>query len=1056
MSPQLLRSASTESAKLPAKIASTKRAMLLLTALCASSIWLSLSATSASAALTYVSAGTIPVAEFTPAHSSALYAESVAVDDHNGHIYVADSDSGEILDYSSASDASPELWTGSNTPDGSFGGGKVSVAVDNSTGDVYVADPNNRVIDKFDQNGNLITSFGDTSPSPNGQLAGAGTPAGSFNPDLGYYFGSWAIGIDQATHDLYVVDGGNEAIGVFDENGTYLRNITAAPEGLYGREFGEVDTNGIAVNASTGDLYVANYTQFGPGVYEFDSAGNYVSTWNGGALPNGAASETPNGNFGNFYALTSLATEDTTGQVFVYSQEHAAIDVYDPSGNFIAPQVNAGIPGGQGIAIDQANGDIYLSEGYLSNGGAIQIYKPLIVPDITVGSVSNLTASSATFNGHLDPAGGGEISECYFEYGTSRSYGSKAPCAEGQSFSEPVDVHADVTGLSPGTEYYYRLVAANENGRNSVAGLTFPTVGLYRLSADTGSTGSGDGQLVEPHSVALDESSGDIYVADTGNHRIVKFDPSGHFLAAWGWGVSDGNAASEVCTSSCQAGIAGPGSGQFSAPTFIAVDNSNSPSAGDLYVADTTNDVVQKFDSTGHLVTPWEANGARAYPERIEGVAVESNGNLVVRTGGGNGIAVDSFGNVLGGPIAVDLATNDRYVDNGEVIHVLRADEELFEAFGFGNLHSAEDLVFDQSNRALYVANTGENDIAIFRPAATPEVTTGPASTVEADSATVTGHVDPASAGSVSDCYFEYGTNSTYGLGKLPCSPSTSLSSPTEVTATLTGLTPYASYHYRLVAVSSDGAGLPTFGRDRTVTPVSGVTPSIESSEASAVTPTAATITTDINPHLASTIYRIRYGTSAAYGAQTPPSNSIGEDGVGHQVSTEISELRPATTYHFRVLAVNFNGSTAGSDGTFTTPDVPSVVESGVSAAGKTAATLTAALRPGFRSTTYHFEYGLTADYSGRTAESSSIGSDNSTHTVSATLSGLAPGTTYHYRAVASNAIGSTDGPDQTFTTQESAMSKEEPSPVQCKHGFVLRHGRCVKKHQRSKRHHHV
>ena len=63
-------------------------------------------------------------------------------------------------------------------------------------------------------------------------------------------------------------------------------------------ELGEVATNGIAVDAATGDIYVGNYAQGGPGgVYEINSSGNYVSTWNGGALPNGAASETPNGNY---------------------------------------------------------------------------------------------------------------------------------------------------------------------------------------------------------------------------------------------------------------------------------------------------------------------------------------------------------------------------------------------------------------------------------------------------------------------------------------------------------------------------------------------------------------------------------------------------------------------------------------------------------------------------------------------------------------------------------------------------------------------------------------
>ncbi len=813
---QLLRSASAESAQLPTKIALAKPAVLLIAALCASSIWLSLSPKAASAALTYVPAGTIPVAEFTPAHSSALYAESVAVDDHNGHIYVADSDSGEILDYSSASDTSPEIWTGSNTPATSFGGGKVSVAVDNSTGDVYVANLNNGVINKFDQNGNLISSFGDSTPSPNGQLAGLDTPAESFSRVFGYYFGTWAIAVDQATNDLYVVDGGHEVIDVFNENGTYLRNITAAPEGLYGREFGEVATNGIAVDATTGDIYVGNYAQGGPGgVYEINSSGNYVSTWNGGALPNGAASETPNGNYaGGLYALTSLATEDSTGHVFVYSQEHGAIDVYDSSGNFIPPQVSEGVPGGQGIAIDQATGDLYLSEGYLSGGNAVKIFKPEIVPDITVSPESNLTAKSVTLSGQIDPAGGGEVTECYFEYGTSKSFGNKAPCAEGQSFSEPVNIHAEVTGLSPGTDYYYRLVASNGNGKNSVAGKAFATVGLYRFSTDWGSTGSGDGQLTQPHDVAIDESSGDIYVADTGNHRVITFDSTGHFLAAWGWGVSDGSAASEVCTSDCQAGIAGSGPGQFSTPAFIAVDNSNGPSAGDVYVADTTNNTVQKFDSAGDLVTSWETDGIRTYTERVEGVAVESNGKLVVRTGGGDGIAVDSFGNVLSGPIAIDLATNDRYVDSGGSINVLRANETTVETFGLGSLGSAQDLAFDQSNRALYVANTGENDIAIFTPAATPEVTTGPASSVEAESVTVTGQVDPGSAGSVSECYFEYGTDSSYGLGKVPCSPAASFSSPTEVTATLTALTPLVTYHYRLVTISSDGTDLPTYGSD--------------------------------------------------------------------------------------------------------------------------------------------------------------------------------------------------------------------------------------------------
>ncbi|MGA8744564.1 MAG: hypothetical protein WB507_01715 [Solirubrobacterales bacterium] len=1030
--------------------------MRVLAALCVSASWFSLAPTFASAAFTYVSAGTIPVAEFTPAHFSSLYAESVAVDDHNGHIYVADSNSGEILDYSSAADTEPELWTGSNTPDGSFGEGRLSVAVDNSTGDVYVADSNNRVIDKFDQNGNLITSFGDTSPSPNGQLAGLATPAESFYPDLGYYFGSWAIAVDQTTHDLYVVDGGHEVIDVFDENGAYQRDVTADPEGLYGREFGEVDTNGIAVSATTGDLYVGNYTQFGAGVYEFDSAGNYVSTWNGGMLPNGAASETPNGNFGGFYALTSLATEDATGHLFVYSQEHAAVDIFDPSGNFIAPQINADVPGGQGIAIDQATGDLYLSEGYVSNGPAVQVFKPVIVPDVSVQSASNVSATTATFSGHVDPVGGGEITACRFEYGTTISYGRSAPCAEGSSFSAPSDVDAEVEGLSPGTHYHYRLIATNANGDNAAIG-SFSTLARYEYSRNIGSTGSGAGQLLDPSDVAVDETTGDIYVADTGNHRVVKFNSSGQFLGAWGWGVSDGKGSSEVCTSGCQAGIAGGGPGQFTTPSFIEVDNSSGESAGDVYVADTADNVVQKFDPSGQLVTSWGSGGATSYAEGIAGIAVESNGHLIVQAGSGQGIDVDAFGSVFGGPVAIDRATGERFSVSGEEIQAYSSANALLEVFGAGHLTFAQGLAFEAMSHRIYVANSGADAVSLFVPRAVPEVSTGPAAKVSQTSVTVTGKVNPGEEGSVKACYFEYGTTEAYDLGSVPCSPAAPISTSTEVSAELPGLTPFITYHYRLVTVNSDGTNFPSYGRDLTVTPNAGQAPTIGSVTAGDLTPTTATLMGEITPNLAPTTYRIQYGTTGAYGEQTLPSESIGEGASPLQITTELSNLEPATTYHFRLLAINFSGVADGPDGTFTTPDSPVVSAGSATAITPTSANISAGIRPGFRDTTYHFEYGPTTGYGSKTPESGSIGSDNAVHAAVTTLSGLTPATTFHYRVVATNSIGAASGPDQTFTT--GAEPTVVQKPVTCKHGFVEKHGRCVKKphphrgHRRRKHH---
>jgi hypothetical protein len=102
-----------------------------------------------------------------------------------------------------------------------------------------------------------------------------------------------------------------------------------------------------------------------------------------------------------------------------------------------------------------------------------------------------------------------------------------------------------------------------------------------------GSTGTGADQfeLSGEAGVAVDQSTGDVYVADTGNHRVDEFTASGAFIHAFGWGVLNGAAAPQTCTTTCQAGLPGPEPGQFEAPSFVAVDNTLG-GVGDLYVAD--------------------------------------------------------------------------------------------------------------------------------------------------------------------------------------------------------------------------------------------------------------------------------------------------------------------------------------------------------------------------------------------------------------------------------------------------------------------------------------
>ena len=93
-----------------------------------------------------------------------------------------------------------------------------------------------------------------------------------------------------------------------------------------------------------------------------------------------------------------------------------------------------------------------------------------------------------------------------------------------------------------------------------------------------GSGGSGDGEFNYPSGVTVD-SSGNVYVADSNNHRIQKFDSDGVFVTKWG--------------------SKGSGDGQFQQPSGIAIDSS-----GNVYVADSDNHRIQKFGTAPPTPTP--------------------------------------------------------------------------------------------------------------------------------------------------------------------------------------------------------------------------------------------------------------------------------------------------------------------------------------------------------------------------------------------------------------------------------------------------------------------
>ena len=157
----------------------------------------------------------------------------------------------------------------------------------------------------------------------------------------------------------------------------------------------------------------------------------------------------------------------------------------------------------------------------------------------------------------------------------------------------------------------------------------------------------GAGELADPEGIAIDPS-GDVYVADDGYNRIDEFSAAGAFIKAYGWGVVDGMSQFETCTTTCRAGIAGGGAGQFDffEPADVATDSS-----GDVYVADNFNNRVDEFSAAGAFVKAYGwgvsdgmsrfetctstcqagiAGGGAGALYSPEGVATDSSGDVYV------------------------------------------------------------------------------------------------------------------------------------------------------------------------------------------------------------------------------------------------------------------------------------------------------------------------------------------------------------------------------------------------------------------------------------------
>jgi phosphodiesterase/alkaline phosphatase D-like protein len=298
-------------------------------------------------------------------------------------------------------------------------------------------------------------------------------------------------------------------------------------------------------------------------------------------------------------------------------------------------------------------------------------------------------------------------------------------------------------------------------------------------------------------------------------------------------------------------------------------------------------------------------------------------------------------------------------------------------------------------------------------------VSTAAATAVTSSGATLNGSLEPN--GTETHYYFEYGITSEYG-SSTSSADAGSQSGPTAVSTALAGLLPNQEYHFRLVAQNSFGA---TRGADE-VFLTSAIAPMIESSGPPAsVSRDSAVLAFTANAENSRTTYQVEYGPDTGYGARSAPIER--STSVAEVVEVALDDLAPGTVYHYRLLASNASGSVSGADETFTTAAAtpPLVVTDGASGIGQNSATITASVNPQGLDTIYGFEVGTGEGYGLPTGLGTVSAGEES---IALTLSGLQPGTTYHYRVLASNPDGIVYGADQTFTTAGLAVPLTVPS----------------------------
>jgi hypothetical protein len=682
----------------------------------------------------------------------------------------------------------------------------------------------------------------------------------------------------------------------------------------------------------------------------------------------------------------AVAVDRASGDIFVGDNSVGVVDVYDSSGSFLT-QLGEGSLSASGIAVDEASGIVFVAD---SVEDGIFAFKP---------DGKGAYTQIAEWTGESLPGGGfGEVT------------GVGVDNSSGPSAGDVYVVDREDPDLSVGVvDVFKPRPTGPEEGAEGE---------LVRVLSQ--------GAMEEPNGVAVDSASGRIYVADGVRGAVYEYSATGAFE-----GKLTGKTAPQGPFGKEEA------EGNVSA---VAVD----PTSGDLLVAEAERGDVSEFDAAGAWVG-WVPSTKAVPLVEPAGLALDASGRLYVTDPTlaqieiyGSGVTVPDAATGKATKLARTTAQLNGTVNGegkpGRYFFEWGTSAALGSSTAAVALPGAEQAVsFTLTELAagttyffrIVAENENGPSYGVTRELSTPpaveKLVTGPVQNLQPESATLTGSLAPN--GFDTHYYFQWGTTTSYG-NATPAPPGTDAGTTTGAVtaeASLEGLTPNTAYHYRIVAVNSFGT---TFGADQTFA-TSGP-PRITLEPVTGLGHETAILNADVDPDQIETSYRFEYGETTAYGTETPLGGAnLGHGAVAVPVSAALAGLKLGVTYHYRVRATNGAGTRTSPDQVFTTT-AAALITTWASGVNPIEATLNATINPLGHDTAYYFQYGTEPCQAYPQACTSSpappgegIGQGEEPIAKSLTLTGLVPDTTYHYRVVASNALGTTEGPEHVVTTPQ-------------------------------------